>query len=315
MNAAGCLTALLFLCSLAVPLRAAEPFDYRLKAQTLAPGVHVFEGLREHFTRANGGNILNTGYIETEAGTVVIDTGPSRRYGEQMRAAIRAQTGNKPIAQVLVTHAHPDHFLGNQAFADVPIAALPATTRYIQSAGESLSANLYRLVGGWMEGTEALAPTQEAKVGERTIGGRRLRLIALSGHTDADLAVYDLQTRTLFAGDLVFFQRAATTPNADLAHWLSALDVLAKLDFQTLVPGHGPVVQGGEAIAQTRAYLGWLRKTLSEAAARGLDMNEVMQVSAPAEFARLAVFAEEYPRSVVHLYPRFEADTLKGAKP
>lgn len=316
MTAAGFTATLLLAClSLATPLCAAEPFDYRLKPKTVAPGVHVFEGLSEHFTRANGGNILNTGYLETDAGAVVIDSGPSRRYGEQMRAAIRAQTGEKPIAQVIITHAHPDHFLGNQAFADRPIAALPATTQVIRSAGELLSANLYRLVGGWMEGTEALAPTQEAKAGELTIGGRRLRLIALSGHTDADLAVYDLQTRTLFAGDLVFFQRAATTPNADLTHWLAALDGLAKLDFQTMVPGHGPVVQGAEAIAQTRAYLRWLRKTLGDAAARGLDMNEAMRLPAPPEFARLAVFGEEYPRSVVHLYPDLEAETLKGAPP
>lgn len=315
MTRAGYAVALLLALTALVPLRAATAFDYRLRPKTVAPGVHVFGGVTEHFTRANGGNILNTGYLETEAGTVVIDTGPSRRYGEQMRAAIREQTGGKPIAQVFITHAHPDHFLGNQAFADLPIAALPATRQYIQSAGESLSANLYRLVGGWMEGTESMAPTQEAKAGEVKIGGRRLRLIALSGHTDADLVVYDVQTRTLFAGDLVFFQRAATTPNADIAHWLAALDVLATLDFQTLVPGHGPVVQGAAAITQTRAYLVWLRKTLGDAAARGLDMNEAMHLKAPAEFAKLAVFGEEYQRSVVHLYPAFEANTLTDAKP
>lgn len=293
---------------------AGESFDYHLKPRNIAPGVHVFEGASEHFTRANGGNILNTGFIETDAGAVVIDTGPARRYGEQMRAAIQRQTG-KPIAQVLITHAHPDHFLGNQAFADVGIAALPATTRTIQGAGEALAGNLYRLVGGWMEGTEALVPAQEARAGEMRIGGRKLRLIALSGHSDADLAVYDVQTRTLFAGDLVFFERAPTTPNADIAHWLAALDVLAKLDFQTLVPGHGPVVQGSEPITQTRAYLSWLRANLQKAAAQGQDMNEAMRIEAPAEISRLAVFAEEFQRSVVHLYPAMEADTLRRSMP
>jgi len=292
----------------------AAPFDYGLKAQTVADGVHVFEGRPEHFTRDNGGNILNTGYIETPAGAVVIDTGPSRRYGEQMRAAIEAATG-KPVAQVLITHAHPDHFLGNQAFAADKIAALPATRQAIQTTGEDLAANLYRMVGGWMEATEAQVPGGEAQPGPLTIGGRSLRLIALRGHTGADLAVYDEKTRTLFAGDLVFFQRAATTPNADLAAWLDALDQLDRVDFAVLMPGHGPVVKDHAAIVQTRAYLTWLRGALQDAARRGLDLNEVMQqVKVPPEFARLAVFHEEFQRSVVHLYPGMELETLHPSK-
>lgn len=295
-------------------IATAAPFDYALKPIRIADGVHVFAGKTENFTRDNGGNILNTGYIETAAGAVVIDTGPSRRYGEQMRAAIQQQTG-KGVAQVYITHAHPDHFLGNQAYADVGIAALPATTQAIQQIGESLSANLYRMVGGWMEGTESRAPKLAAQAGEFQIGGRRLRLIALSGHTESDLVVYDEQTGTLFTGDLAFFQRAPTTPNADIEHWLAALAALEKIDFHTLVPGHGPVVQGREPILQTRAYLSWLRSSLQDAAAQGLDMNEAMRLTVPAEFAKLAVFREEFERSVVHLYPGIEIETLKRSAP
>lgn len=289
---------------------AAAPFDYALRAQTLAPGVHWFEGRTENFSRENGGNIVNTGYIETSAGAVVIDSGPSRRYGEQMRAAIEKQTG-RPVAKVLITHAHPDHFLGNQSFAADTLAALPDTRATITSAGDDLAANLYRMVGGWMEGTEAVTPTQELQPGTVTIGGRALRLLALSGHTGADLAVYDEQTRILFAGDLVFFQRTPTTPNADIAKWLVSLDQLEKIDFAILVPGHGPVVKDKAAIVQTRAYLRWLRGALQDAAKKGLDPTEVMQLHAPAEFASLALLHEEFQRSVVHLYPAMELETLK----
>lgn len=293
---------------------AVAPFDYGLKAQTIADGVHLFEGRTEHFTRSNGGNIVNTGYIETTAGAVVIDTGPSRRYGEQMRAVIEKQTG-KGIAQVFVTHAHPDHFLGDQAFPSNTLAALPDTRAAIQTHGDDLAANLYRMVGGWMEGTEAVAPGHDAKPGPVVVGGRALRLLALAGHTGADLAVYDEKTRTLFAGDLVFFQRAPTTPNADVGKWLSALDQLEKIDFAVLVPGHGPVVKDKTAIAQTRAYLRWLRTALQGAARQGLDPTEVMQIQIPAEFAKLAVLQEEFQRSVVHLYPAMEEQTLKRALP
>lgn len=295
---------------MALGMARADSFDYALQPQTVAQGVHVLEGRREHFSRDNGGNIVNVGWIDTAAGAVLIDTGPSRRYGEQLRRRIESSNGGKGVAQVLITHAHPDHFLGNQAFDASRIAALPATRQAIVQAGEDLSANLYRLVGGWMEGTESVAPGVEAQPGPIQIGGRRLRLIALQGHTGADLAVYDEQTRTLFAGDLVFFERAPTTPNADIPAWLAALDALDALDFAVLVPGHGPVVKDHRAIAQTRAYLRWLRDTLREAARKGLDLNEVMELRAPAEFSKLAVFGDEYSRSVVHLYPKMELDTL-----
>ena len=101
-------------------------FDYRLQARQLAPDVWVVEGANADFAVANGCNIINTGFIVTEAGVLVINTGPDKRYGEQLRALITRTTG-KPVAEVLVLNAHPDYYLGNQAFADVPRRATPAT--------------------------------------------------------------------------------------------------------------------------------------------------------------------------------------------
>jgi len=307
-----------WLCALLLPAYcyagAAVAPDYALAPQRIADGVWWFEGLQEHFTRSNGGNIANTGFIVGRDGVVVIDSGPSRQYGEQMRKQVEAHSGGKKIVEVLITHAHPDHFLGNQAFNGIRIEALPQTVTVIAEQGETLSANLYRLVGAWMQGTEVRKPEALTQTGERVIGGRKLRLIALQGHTEADLAVYDEASRTLFAGDLVFFHRAATTPNANIAKWLAALDALQKIDFQTLVPGHGPVVHGPEAIAETRAYLVWLRDSLHAAAANGLDMMEVANQPIPERFRSLAVVQEEHTRSVSHLYPAMELEALSPAK-
>jgi uncharacterized sulfatase len=296
---------------------AAGPvFDYALQPERVAADVYVFIGRNEDFTAVNGGNIVNTGFIVGDDGPLVIDSGPSLRYGQQMRRAMAAIDPRLPL-QVFNTHHHPDHFLGNQAFAGVPIVALDATRQGIAAAGNAFAENLYRLSGDWMRGTEAVAPGTAIVHGTVKLGGRPLRLLALSGHTAADLAIYDETSGVLFAGDLVFNGRAPTTPHARIADWLAALDTLEAITreagFTALVSGHGAIARDTVPIDQTRAWLRWLEQTMQEAAAAGLDMNEVLARPLPAEFSEMALGASEYRRSVSHLFPAAEQEALGHA--
>lgn len=296
-------------------LASAAGFDYQLQPTPVAPNVWAFVGRTEDFSRSNGGNIVNTGFIVGQDGVVVIDTGPSKRYGEQMRAAI-ARISPQPVALAILTHHHPDHFLGNQAFAPERLGALPATRDGIASDGNTFAENLYRLSGDWMKGTEVVVPGRTLAAGSLEIAGRRLRLIALDGHTGADLAVYDESSGVLFAGDLVFNDRAPTTPHADIAHWLAALDrleaIVGEPGFRALVPGHGQIARDAAPIRRTRAWLTWLQRSLREAAEAGLDLNEVLARPLPPEFAELPVAASEYRRSAGQLFPAAERAALAG---
>jgi len=284
---------------------------YELQPQPLAEGVWLLEGSTANFDKANGGNIVNTGFIVTDSGVVVIDSGPSRRYGEAMREAI-ARVTDRPIIKVLLTHHHPDHVLGNQAFADVPIAALAGTTELLREQGNAMAENMYRLVGDWMRGTEVVLPTESVTTGTLEVGGRTLRLLALRGHTGADLAILDERSGVLFAGDILFFQRALTTPNSPgLDVWLDDLTTLEALPWKRLVAGHGPVADDAEPFRQMRDYLGWLDGLLRDAARSGADMNEVIQSPIPERFAGISLTRYELIRSVSHLYPRYEVDALE----
>ncbi|MCH8506122.1 MAG: quinoprotein relay system zinc metallohydrolase 1 [Ectothiorhodospiraceae bacterium] len=286
---------------------------YELSPEEVAPGVWVFEGRQEHFTRENQGDIANTGFIVTGAGVIVIDTGPSARYGRAMHAAIRDVT-REPVIAVYITHAHPDHFLGNQAFPEVPIVALPATIEAIKRDGDALTDNLYRMVGAAMEGTDPVVPGHEAIPNRYKVGDRELKFIAAAGHSGkvaSDLMILDRTAGVLFAGDVVFHDRAPTTPHADVSAWIAQLDALSELDFRVLVPGHGPVARNHDPIEQTRTYLRWLDAHLREAADAGVHIVELMNQPLPDRFAALAVAREEYKRSVAHLYPPLEQARLQ----
>ena len=291
----------------------AAEFDYHLTPRQVAPDTWVFVGAREDFSTANGGNIVNTGFIVTQAGVLVIDTGPSLRYGQQMREAIRRVT-DLPVVQVLNTHHHPDHFLGNQAFAGLPIMALPATAHGEENQGGAFADNMYRMNGEWMRGTEPQPATLTEVPARLQLGDHDIEFLPLSGHTDGDLAVFDRTTGVLFTGDLVFHDRAPTTPHADIRHWLDSLARLEALPFKLLVPGHGDPAGDAAPIAQTRDWLLWLTAALKRGAADGLDMAEMLRQPLPPRFAALALSGHEYQRSVSHLFPRFEAEVMEGGR-
>ncbi|SPA56172.1 quinoprotein relay system zinc metallohydrolase 1 [Cupriavidus taiwanensis] len=304
---------LLWLATAAVLAAPAQPPDYRLAPREIAAGVWLLEGANADFAPANGCNIINTAFIDTGDGVVVINTGPSREYGEQQRRAIAALTG-APVRLVLNLNLHPDYFFGNQAYADVGGSALPATIDGARREGAAYADNLYRLCGDWMRGTEPAPPLHALEAGTRTIGRRTLELIRLEGHTDADLVLLDRAAGIVFAGGLVFRERIPTTPHAHIGRWLDSLARLQALMEQSgarlLVPSHGPALGGTEAIAQTRAYLQWLDARLREAAAQGRDLAEVMALPVPEPFARWGALPAEYLRNVIHLYPAHEEAAL-----
>jgi len=301
----------MMLLLLGVGLPALADFDYRLAPRQIAQGTWVLEGSTDNFQKANGGNVVNTAFIVTDAGVVVIDSGPSKRYGEAMRQAIAGVT-DKPVIEVLLTHHHPDHVLGNQAFAEVPIAALAGTTELLRQQGDAMTENMYRLVGDWMRGTEVVLPTEVVQPGRREVGGHRLRLLGLAGHTGADLAIFDETTGVLFAGDLVFYERALTTPNSPgLDVWQRDLDTLQALPWQQLVPGHGPVASDSRPFAQMHDYLRWLDGLMREGAEQGADMVEMIRSPVPERFAAISLTRYELIRSVSHLYPRYEKQVMQ----
>ena len=305
--------------------------DYRLAARALAPGVWVVEGDNADFSVANGCNIINTGFIATGEGVLVINSGTSRLYGEQLRQLI-ARTTAEPVIGIVQLNLHPDYFLGHQAFADVPRWATAATRTGVAREAASYENNLYRLCGDWMKGTEAVQPDRTLDVaalgGRWRLGQREFELIELQGHTDSDLVLIDRTSGVVFAGGLVFAQRVPTTPHARIPAWQASLATLQQRLGQPavaggaapswLVPSHGPVqtaVGGLQAAQQTGRYLGWIDSHFSQWARAGWDMNEVLRAPVPPEFRQWAAFETEYLRNVAHLFPVYERQVMQAGRP
>ena len=142
----------------------------------------MIAGAQEAISMSNGGAIANVAILDSRDGAIVIDTGPSKRYGEALKSLARKLTG-KPVVRAFITHFHPDHALGNQAFTADALATTADVRKGLEQMGDDFASAMYRTAGDWMRGTEVVLPKTTVAKGVEEIGGRRLHLIPLSGHT------------------------------------------------------------------------------------------------------------------------------------
>jgi cyclase len=220
----------------------------------LGPGVIVFLRLDE------GANI---GLLRTDDGAVVVDT-PS--YPQDMQELLDAVSVSVPEVQLVInTHFHSDHTWGNQLF-DCPILAHRLCRERMKAnldgewSAEAIQAEIAKeekVDPDWArEAREKLAdlyitlPTQVLeKRREIAIGGMRLEVIHLGGHTPGSSVVWLPETRVLFAGDLIFEGRYPYLHDADVPALIAALKRLPKFGAQTVVPGHGALCGEAEIAA------------------------------------------------------------------
>jgi len=220
----------------------------------LGPGVIVFLRLDE------GANI---GLLRTDDGAVVVDT-PS--YPQDMQELLDAVGVSVPEVQLVInTHFHSDHTWGNQLF-DCPILAHRLCRERMKAnldgewSAEAIQAEIAKeekVDPDWArEAREKLAnlyitlPTQVfEKRREIAIGGVRIQVIHMGGHTPGSSVVWLPEARVLFAGDLIFEGRYPYLHDADVPALIAALKRLPKFDAQTVVPGHGALCGEAEIAA------------------------------------------------------------------
>jgi len=287
------------------PTSIANEHQYDFTIEKVSKGTYVFLGENEEINIKNGGNIANTAFVVTNSCIVVFDTGPSKKYAKKMKEVI-SSVSKLPICLVINSHFHPDHFLGNSEFNNIDIIAFDETINQIDKYAETYRDRFYNLLGSWMAGTEIVIPKPTSD-NEFTVGGHDFKIMKYKGHSGADLVLHDKTTNTLFVGDLVFNKRAPSTAHAkNLENWIEELTELATIDFDVLVPGHGPVSLDLSAINTTKKHLMWLDKLFLESSKNGDDINEVMEVKIPAELKGNALSKYELSRSAVHFYHQYE---------
>ena len=284
---------------------AAEP----LRLEEVAEGVHVYAGPHEEASLPNLGAIGNAGVVIGRDSVAVIDTGGSPEFGRRLRAGIAALT-DLPVAWVITTHAHPDHFFGHAAFDEdgISFAGHRKLARALAVRGPFYFDAFERLVGAAFEGARIVAPSMEVSDEARIdLGDRVLVLNAWrTAHTDNDLTVLDLRTSTLFAGDLLFVDRLPVV-DGSLKGWLDVMSDLRRVPAARVVPGHGPAsVAWPEALDAQERYLRALLDGVRREIAAGGSIESAIGRVAAEERDRWVTFDANHPRNVTASFTELE---------
>jgi quinoprotein relay system zinc metallohydrolase 2 len=291
----------------------AEAGDVRasFEVNQVAAGVFAHVGKALALDAPGHDDIANNGFVLGKRCVAVIDTGGSVSIGRALREAVRRHS-SLPVCYVITTHVHVDHVLGNVAFKDAGAefvghallsdALLRSRDFFLKNYAGDLDAPV--------TAQQIIGPELRVPIGTDVtldLGDRRLTLHAWpKAHTDCDLTVYDAQTRTLWTGDLLFVRR---TPVVDgsIKGWLTALDSLARMDVQHVIPGHGPVSGDlGAALAPERRYLQALLDEVTAQISHGESLQEALKAPDPVDKANWLLWDEAHHHNVARVYQELE---------
>jgi hydroxyacylglutathione hydrolase len=142
---------------------------------------------------------------------------------------------------LILTHAHLDHIAGVEqvraAFADLPVLIHEAERDWLADPDLNLSSTFGLPI-------TARPPDRLLREGDvLKLGALGFHILHTPGHSPGGIGLYNPETRTLFAGDTLFFDSIGRTdfPNADQATLLNSIQhkLLVLPDETRVLPGHG----------------------------------------------------------------------------
>ena len=231
---------------------------FSFELEEVADGVFVHYGIHEDANRSNKGDIANIGFILGKKSIMVIDTGGTKVIGKKLLEKIKT-ISDLPISHIIITHSHPDHFFGTEAF----LSENPWIVGHEKLNRSLLSNfNFYKELQSNNIESEVLKKAKLIKANikiktenilEVDLGERVVEIKAWkSGHTDNDLSVYDLNTKT-FWSENIFVDRIPSI-RASILGWKKNLDEIQKMDINLVVPGHGNVAKKDAALKPILEY-------------------------------------------------------------
>jgi len=269
---AGIILALLLLILLPVVTASSGTKDSTISLAIDYPitritdNIHVIYGPFSLPDQTNQGFRNNPVIIITDAGVVVCDPGGSASAGKMVLRKIKTIT-DKPVVAVFDSHAHGDHWLGNEAIKDAyPDAVIYGHAKMKSKVGSSDGTRWLDLINSvtknTAKGTRVVNVDKTVKDGDEIKIGNLTFRVHHTGvaHTEGDIMVEIVEENALFLGDVVRNEfLGVMEEDSSFKGNIASIDyVLANLgNIKYYIPGHGKVSDTG-MLTSYRDYLATL---------------------------------------------------------
>jgi glyoxylase-like metal-dependent hydrolase (beta-lactamase superfamily II) len=188
------------------------------------------------YTAPETGLLVNTHLIELATQLIAVDAQFALPHAREVVAY--ASTLGKPITRLYVSHAHPDHYFGAEAFG-APVYALADVKSAIDAQGDATAAES-RARFGEIVPARVTRPERIVEPGEETIDGVRLVFRQEEGTEAPVLLTIALPDQdVVITQDLVFNNVHLFIGGRTLDSWAAALREYRQLPYDAVLPGHG----------------------------------------------------------------------------
>src|SRR5499427_2160837 len=228
-----------------------------------------------------GGNVAV--YV-TNDGVLLVDDMFDRNHADIL-ARVKTVT-DKPIRYVVNTHQHDDHAGGDLKMLSI---AEVIAHRNVRANLTNIKQPYYEDTPGTPIGLPRITFSDELSI---HLGGKEVVAKYFGrGHTSGDAVIYFPDLRVIHTGDLFLGRRqsaaAQTKPpgvniyvdyaqGGSFLEWTKTLDGALQLDFDTVIPGHGPVSTKADVV-KFRSDLETMRDRLVSLIREGRSKSDVLK--------------------------------------
>jgi len=279
-------------------------FDYHLKPYRISKGINCFFGLPSSISKDNGGNMINSCYIEYKDGYIVVDSGPTYSYA-QATYEIMKKEKNLPVKYVINTSSEEVHILGNGFFKEQG-AILVGSKNYKKHIIQNKKLKISDKISQDALINTRLVPLDKYLESDWILPLRDLKINIIKIKNDNEhLMVYIPDKKIIFAGDMIFNNRiVAFKNNRSILTWLDGLSLLKSLSWDDIVSAHGYMTKRS-ALKNTQSYLSLLKSEVKSSVLSGESKDAAIKNIKLSAFNEERLYTFWHDKNVASVYDEF----------